>query len=74
MSALGRWVGEWVETLRVAPPFSKRRRELLAVIRESEARDFVEAPHPFEPHIDADDFVAWADDEGVLRAPEDDPR
>ena len=30
------WISEWVATLRIAPPFSRRRRELLAAIAEAE--------------------------------------
>lgn len=37
MRALINWIGEWVETLRIAPPFSRRRRDLLAAIREANA-------------------------------------
>lgn len=33
------WVLEWIETWRVAPPFSRRRRHLLAAIREAENAD-----------------------------------
>jgi hypothetical protein len=35
MSALT-WTLGWVETLRIAPPFSRRRRDLLAAIHEAE--------------------------------------
>jgi len=31
------WISEWVETLRIAPPFSRRRRDLLAAIAQAEA-------------------------------------
>lgn len=39
------WISEWVETLRIAPPFSKRRRDLLEAIRQADA--------------DRDDPTAW---------------
>lgn len=31
------WISEWIETLRIAPPFSRRRRDLFAAIREADA-------------------------------------
>lgn len=31
------WISGWIETWRIAPPFSRRRRELLAAIREADA-------------------------------------
>lgn len=34
-----KWIGEWIETLRVAPPFSKRRRELLEILQEADDFD-----------------------------------
>lgn len=36
------WLAEWWETLRVAPPFSRRRRELLAVLRDTDPANWVE--------------------------------
>lgn len=53
MIRLFNWLGEWVETIRVAPPFSRRRRDLLAAIIEAD-RDMydssqwveVERPRP----------------------------
>ena len=30
------WIRSWVETLRIAPPFSQRRRDLLDAIREAD--------------------------------------
>lgn len=36
MKTLFRWMSEWATTLRVAPPFSRRRRELLTAMREVE--------------------------------------
>jgi hypothetical protein len=44
-----RWCSEWIETLRVAPPFSARRRCLLAAIHEaneSGAEDYTEVERP----------------------------
>lgn len=37
MSRLAAWISEWIETLRIAPPFSARRRNLLAAIRQADA-------------------------------------
>lgn len=33
------WASSWIETWRIAPPFSRRRRDLLEVIREGLAED-----------------------------------
>lgn len=35
MERFVRWCGEWFETLRIAPPFSQRRRDILAAIADS---------------------------------------
>lgn len=37
MKRLTIWASEWIETWRIAPPFSRRRRNLLAAIREANA-------------------------------------
>lgn len=41
-----RWVGEWIETLRVAPPFSRRRRDLLAILNDHDPANWVEVGRP----------------------------
>lgn len=49
MRRLITWAGEWVETLRIAPPLSRRRRDLLAAVREaneSDPSDWVEVERP----------------------------
>lgn len=46
---LYRWALSWIETWRIAPPFSKRRRELLATLREIDyydPDDWVEVERP----------------------------
>jgi hypothetical protein len=39
MRRLITWASEWVETLRIAPPFSRRRRDILAAIRDADNPD-----------------------------------
>lgn len=43
------WASEWIESLRIAPPFSRRRRDLLEAIREANEagpEDWVEVERP----------------------------
>lgn len=40
------WAGEWIETFRVAPPFSRRRRELLSVLADDDPANWVEVERP----------------------------
>lgn len=37
MRAVTEWVSGWIETWQIAPPLSRRRRNLLAAIREAAA-------------------------------------
>lgn len=34
MGTFVNWISEWVETLRVAPPFSRRRRDIIEATRD----------------------------------------
>lgn len=38
-----RWLSEWIETWRVAPPFSRRRQELISVLNDRDPDAWVEA-------------------------------
>lgn len=41
------YIKSWIETLRIAPPFSKRRRDILDTIKDSQNLDaWVEAHRP----------------------------
>lgn len=41
------WAFSWIETWRVAPPFSARRRRLIALAREPlDPADYVEVERP----------------------------
>lgn len=46
MRALITWIDEWVETLRIAPPFSRRRRELLEALSDDNPDNWVEVDRP----------------------------
>ena len=43
---INEWVDEWVETLRVAPLFSRRRRELLEILRDDNPDNWIEVEEP----------------------------
>lgn len=43
---MSEWIKGWIETLRVAPPFSRRRRALLAVMHDNDPENWVEAKSP----------------------------
>jgi hypothetical protein len=46
MKALINWASEWIETWRVTPPFSRRRRELLEAIADNDPENYVEIERP----------------------------
>lgn len=54
MNRLTNWLGEWVETLRIAPPFSRRRRDLLDAIAQAD-RDM------YNPDRDMYNPEAWVE-------------
>jgi hypothetical protein len=47
MSRFATWISEWIETLRIAPPFSKRRRDIITATRDINDPDaWVEVERP----------------------------
>jgi hypothetical protein len=46
MKSLINWANEWIETWRVTPPFSRRRRELLEAIADNDPENYVEIERP----------------------------
>lgn len=47
MKSFVEWALGWIETLRIAPPFSRRRRDILEAIRDADDPDaWVEVDRP----------------------------
>lgn len=46
MSRIVTWASDWIYTLRAYPPFSRRRRELLEILRDEDPNNWVEVERP----------------------------